>query len=181
MFSESTCASPHLFQPLQPLLRCIFSLLLRPSFPFSISRLFSFLPRYSSILFCRRVQGARKVANVGRISRVGCQTPLGDFLFPRARAWRAASRFVLSYCRVLSRRCVLTTAARPMQDPSGSGSLGYPAVPFVSPALASPHPPPRSLFRLFVQRDAFIRARCRRARIRARRARFAQTQNHAGI
>lgn len=140
------------FQPLQ-LLRFIFSLLRRSS----LSPFFdSFSPFFHVIhLFpCRRVQEAEKVANVGRtswVSRVGCQTPLGDFLFPRARAWHAASRFVLSYCRVLSRRCVLTTAARPMHDPSGSGSLGYPAVPFVSPAS---HPP--ILFRLFVQRDAFI-------------------------
>lgn len=40
-------------------------------------------------------------------------------LLPRARAfmtWRATSRFVLPYCRRLSRRCVLTTTARPMHE-----------------------------------------------------------------
>lgn len=42
------------------------------------------------------------------------------FPFPASTrtTWRAASRFVLSYCRGLSRRCVLTTAARPAHDPS---------------------------------------------------------------
>lgn len=78
--------------PIFPVLFLILSLFLS---------LFTFFPGYSSISLSTSTRNG-KVANVGHISWVSwvaCQTPLWDFLFPRARAHDMACR--KPFCSVI--------------------------------------------------------------------------------
>lgn len=188
LFYRSVCLLLFLFVPPHSALHFIHSTCFSISAAISLLAIFlilslslsftlSHFSRYSSISLSTSIRSG-KVVNVGRISRiswVGCQTPPRDFLFPRARArdmatWRAASRFVLSYCRGLSHRCVLTTAARPMHDPSDSGSLGYPAVLLRFVSLPLPFSFARSLSAPHLSRSLPLSANSDRA-----------TRNHAEI
>lgn len=171
MFHLTLLHSPHLFPHICTDLSSFFS----DSFSLSLSR--HVIHRF----LCRRVQGAGKVANVrtrivdftGRLSN-----STRGFPFPASKrtTWRAASRFVLSYCRGLSRRCVLTTAARPMH---GSERFRFPRVSGSSVCFAHPSSLRvlfRSLARSF-KRVAFI------ALVAAERKRDTDRamRNHAGI
>lgn len=137
-------------------------------FPISVpispafSLILSLSSRYSSVSLSTSTRSG-KVANV-RTRIVGFTGRLSNstrgFPFPASKrtTWRAASRFVLSYCRGLSRRCVLTTAARPMH---GSERFRFPRVSGSPVCFA--HPSPFSFARSLVQTRRIYRARCRRA------------------